>query len=146
MSRQIPRTNWNDNDLKNLTNVANHRARFDGFQYIWEHRLHKTWSTHYIIKFDTIEKYQSYLMYNMSNWNIELAARDRLAVKEFLKERAKQAKEYKTIIKISNKRLKPLKKIELIMEVNNTVPNDQIYEALGMSKATFYRYIKQLKK
>ena len=85
-------------------------------------------------------------MYNLHNWTTELNHRERVAIKQFLKERAKQDREFKTIIKISNKKLKPIKKIELILEVNNIVPNEQIYQALGMSKATFYRYIKTLKK
>ena len=81
-------------------------------------------------------------MYNLHNWTTELNHREKVAIKQFLKERAKQDREFKTIIKISNKKLKPIKKIELILEVNNIVPNEQIYQALGMSKATFYRYIK----
>lgn len=85
-------------------------------------------------------------MYNLHNWTTELNHREKVAIKQFLKERAKQDREFKTIIKISNKKLKPIKKIELILEVNNIVPNEQIYQALGMSKATFYRYIKTLKK
>ena len=146
MNRPIPRTSWSNDDLKNLTNINNHRATFDGFEYTWEHKLRRGWETHYIIRFDTIEKYQSYLMYNLHNWTTELNHREKVAIKQFLKERAKQDREFKTIIKISNKKLKPIKKIELILEVNNIVPNEQIYQALGMSKATFYRYIKTLKK
>ena len=52
----------------------------------------------------------------------------------------------KTIVKISSKNLKPLKKIELILEVANDVPNEMIYKAIGISKATFYRHLNYINK
>ena len=37
------RTSWSDSDLEKLTNRDNHRIRYNGFEYVWEHRLSSKW-------------------------------------------------------------------------------------------------------
>ena len=53
-------------------------------------------------------------------------------------------RELKAIVKISNKRYKAIKKVELILEVREELDNATIAKALGLSKATFYRYINKI--
>jgi len=143
-----PITSWVYDDLKNLTNIDNHRAVYDGYEYIWEHRLNGVWSKHYILPLVDVKKFKALLMFSLYNWNEELSNRDKDILKAE-KQRIKIVsrsidKQYKTIIKIANKKIKPIKKVELILEVSNNIPNDMIYKAIGISKASFYRYIKEI--
>ena len=142
------KTSWSYDDLKNLTNIDNHRAVYDGYSYVWEHKLKGVWSKHYIILLDDINKFKALLMFSLYNWKKELSNRDKDILRAD-RQKIKIAsisrnKQYKTIIKIARKKIKPIKKVEMILEVSSDIPNDLIYKAIGISKASFYRYIKEI--
>ena len=74
--RSNPITSWSYDKLKQLTLPKNHRAIFDGFEYVWQSKVDGVWSRHYIINFESLRKYESYLLFNISRWSTELRNRD----------------------------------------------------------------------
>tara|TARA_R110000823_G_scaffold247039_1_gene370869 strand:- start:329 stop:784 length:456 start_codon:yes stop_codon:yes gene_type:complete len=143
-------TSWPYEDLKSLTNLLNHKSVFDGYSYVWKAKIKGKWINQSVKLFDTEKEYKSVLIFTMYRWSKELQDRDNKIFKDTqlkeLKTKKELDKKYKTIVKISSKNLKPLKKIELILEVANDVPNEMIYKAIGISKATFYRHLNYINK
>jgi len=143
-------TSWSYEDLKSLTNLLNHKCVFDGYNYVWKAKIKGKWINQSVKLFNTQQEYKALLMFTHYRWSKELHNRDKEIYKEIkateLKAKKELDKKYKTIVKISSKNLKPLKKIELILEVANDVPNEIIYKAIGISKATFYRHLNKINK
>lgn len=143
-------TSWSYEDLKSLTNLLNHKSVFDGYSYVWKAKIKGKWINQSVKLFNTEKDYKSTLMFTLYRWSKELQDRDKKIYKDIqlneLKAKKELDKKYKTIVKISSKNLKPLKKIELILEVANDVPNEMIYKAIGISKATFYRHLNEINK
>ncbi len=146
--KQNIKTSWSNKDLKSLTKRANHRYIYDGYEYVWEHKLSGTWSKHCIKLFKDVKKLKEYMAFNIANWTLELTKRNEDESK--LEARIEMAKvnmidrELKAVVKISNKRYKAIKKVELILEVREELDNATIAKALGLSKRTFYRYINKI--
>ena len=147
--RSKPKTSWSYDKLKQLTILKNHRAIFDGFEYVWQSKIDGVWDRHYIINFETLKKYESYLLYNIARWSTELKDRDKdmlLTQVRVLRDAEKtKARELKKIVTIYKKPFHKIKKIKMILEVSSTVSNKEIYKAIGLSKSQFYNYIKQIK-
>ena len=149
-SFESPASNWSHAQLKTLVDLENHRYRFDGYEYIWESKASGDWSRHCINNFSSLGTLKHYRMFNIKHWsksldalNKKAAIDDRNAAKVF--ERIVD-KEFKAVIKIAKKRLKPIKKVQLILEVKSELDNATICKALGLSKRTFYRYIDKINK
>lgn len=147
MSKRIFITSWSTDDLTKLINPMNHKLIFDGYEYYWYHKINYTrWELHYIKPFQDINIYNNLLHATIYKWNNELEARkvktDKLEAAK-LKEKKKNINK---IIKISKRSLKTVKKLKLILEIDNSIEDRDIYKALNISKATFYRHIKNLKK
>jgi len=149
-SLELPASNWTHSEFKLLTDLNNHRYTFDGYEYVWESNVSGSWSRHCINNFKTLSRLKHYRMFNIKHWNKELdvlnkkaAIDDRNAAKVF--ERIVD-KEFKAVIKIAQKKLKPIKKVQLILEVKSELDNTTICKALGLSKRTFYRYIDKINK
>jgi len=147
-SLESPNSNWSHNELKALVDLDNHRYTFDGYEYIWESKVSGDWSRHCINNFNSLGMLKHYRMFNIKHWskglevlNKKAARDDRNAAKVF--ERIVD-KEFKAVIKIAKKRLKPIKKVQLILEVKSELDNATICKALGLSKRTFYRYIDKI--
>ena len=119
-----PASKWFYNDLKLLVNLDNHRYTFDGYEYVWESNI-KHWTK------------------DLEKLNRIKANEDRNAAKVLEKI---VDREFKAVIKISKKKLKPIKKVQLILEVKSELDNATICKALGLSKRTFYRYIDKINK
>lgn len=147
--KQNTKTSWSNRDLKSLTKRANHRYIYDGYEYIWEHKLSGTWSKHCIKLFKDVKQLKQYMSFNLAQWSLELAKRNKDEAE--LEARIESAKvnmidrEYKAVIKISKKKYKPIKKVQLILEVRRDLDNATIAKALGVSERTFYRYINKIK-
>ena len=148
--RSNPITSWSYDKLKQLTLPKNHRAIFDGFEYVWQSKINGVWSRHYILNFETLRKYDSYLLFNISRWSTEVNNRDSaMLLKQIKEERvleSQKRRELKKIVTIYKKPLKKLKKIEMILEVGSSIPNKEIYKAIGLSKTQFYNYISKIYK
>lgn len=146
--RSKPKTSWSYENLKELTLPKNHRVIFDGFEYVWESKTGGSWSRHYIINFDSVKKYESYLLYNISRWTTEVKDRKDDFIRNEIRKKRKDLKaknkELKKIVTIYKKPLKNLKKIKMILEVNSSVSNKDIYTAIGLSKTQFYNYINKI--
>tara|TARA_R110000796_G_scaffold118129_3_gene231498 strand:- start:8 stop:502 length:495 start_codon:yes stop_codon:yes gene_type:complete len=149
-SFESPASSWSHNELKMLVELDNHRYAFDGYEYVWESNVSGEWSRHCLKNFSSLGMLKHYRMFNIKHWskvlqvlNKQSAIDDRNAAKVF--ERIVD-KEFKAVIKIANKRLKPIKKVQLILEVKSELDNATICKALGLSKRTFYRYIDKINK
>ena len=105
--RSKPITSWSYDKLKQLTLPKNHRAIFDGFEYVWQSKIDGVWNRHYILNFNTLKKYESYLLYNIARWSTELKNRDKdMLMKQIKEERAIERlkkRELKKIITIYKK-------------------------------------------
>tara|TARA_B100000768_G_C11045186_1_gene275956 strand:- start:100 stop:552 length:453 start_codon:yes stop_codon:yes gene_type:complete len=145
---KVMKTSWSNKDLKSLSKLSNHRYIYDGYEYVWEHKLSGTWSKHCIKLFKDVKKLKEYMAFNLSQWSLELAKRNK--GESELEARLESARvnmidrEFKAIIKISKKKYKPIKKVQLILEVREDLDNATIAKALGLSERTFYRYIKKI--
>lgn len=148
--RSNPITSWSYDKLKQLTQPKNHRAIFDGFEYVWQSRIEGVWSRHYILNFESLRKYESYLLFNISRWSTEITNRDTAMLLKQIKEdrivENKKRRELKKIVTIFKKPLKKEKRIEMILDVSSSVSNKEIYKAIGLSKSQFYNYINKIYK
>tara|TARA_R110002153_G_C13202995_1_gene487151 strand:+ start:517 stop:1011 length:495 start_codon:yes stop_codon:yes gene_type:complete len=145
-----PASKWFYNDLKLLVNLDNHRYTFDGYEYVWESNVLGEWNRHCVNNFSTLGKLKHYRMFNIKHWTKDLEKLNRIKANED-RNAAKVLekivdREFKAVIKISKKKLKPIKKVQLILEVKSELDNATICKALGLSKRTFYRYIDKINK
>jgi hypothetical protein len=72
----MSRTSWSDDDLEKLSRKKNHRVRYNGHNYIWEHRLKgNKWEKHSIDCYDEYRKPLHEIHYWTYNYGKELSER-----------------------------------------------------------------------
>ena len=49
-------TNWSTEDLLHLKELTNHKVVYDGYEFVWMHRLYGEWNRHYVNNFEDYNK------------------------------------------------------------------------------------------
>jgi hypothetical protein len=137
-------TSWNDEQLDKLCDPRNHRIKYDGLEYWWEHKLvSNNWDLHYIEGFDDYKVPYYWLKFWLSLWQKELAERKINSSKAYLKEMKSYLKATSEAIDIANKPgMKTKTKIKAIREL---LPNETvtaIADMLKISKQALHKHLK----
>ena len=68
-------TNWNTEDLMHLKEMTNHKVIYDGYEFVWMHRLYGEWNRHYVSNFEDYNKPMSWIHHHTYNWGKEYRQR-----------------------------------------------------------------------
>tara|TARA_R110000772_G_scaffold32045_8_gene78735 strand:+ start:2381 stop:2782 length:402 start_codon:yes stop_codon:yes gene_type:complete len=68
-------TNWSTEELKHLKEMTNHKVVYDGYEFIWMHRLDGEWNRHYVNNFEDYNKPMSWIHHHVYNWGKEYRQR-----------------------------------------------------------------------
>ena len=68
-------TNWSTEELKHLKEMTNHKVVYDGYEFIWMHRLYGEWNRHYVNNFEDYNKPMSWIHHHVYNWGKEYRQR-----------------------------------------------------------------------
>ena len=68
-------SNWSTEDLLHLKELTNHKVIYDGYEFVWMHRLYGEWNRHYVSNFEDYNKPMSWIHHNIYNWGKEYRAR-----------------------------------------------------------------------
>jgi hypothetical protein len=137
-------TSWSDEQLEKLCDPKNHRIRYDGFEYWWEHKLvSNNWDIHYLEGFEDYKAPYHWLQFWLHKWANELSERKVKTSKTYLKEMKKYLKATEKAIEIANSPgIKTKTKIEMIQEL---LPNESITaiaDMLKISKQAIHKHLK----
>ena len=137
-------TSWSDEQLEKLCNPRNHRIRYDGFEYWWEHKLiSNNWDVHYLEGFKDYRVPSHWLKVWLYNWLKELTERRIKSSKIYLKEMQQYLKATEEAINIANKPgMKTKTKIKTIQEL---LPNETVTAMADMLKISTQALHKHLR-
>ena len=68
-------TNWSTEELKHLKEMTNHKVVYDGYEFIWMHRLDGEWNRHYVNNFEEYNKPMSWIHSHVYSWGKEYRKR-----------------------------------------------------------------------
>tara|TARA_R110000796_G_scaffold95908_1_gene201353 strand:- start:584 stop:985 length:402 start_codon:yes stop_codon:yes gene_type:complete len=68
-------TNWSTEELKHLKEMTNHKVVYDGYEFIWMHRLDGEWNRHYVNNFEDYNKPMSWIYSHVYRWGKEYRQR-----------------------------------------------------------------------
>ena len=68
-------TNWSTEDLMYLKEMINHKVIYDGYEFVWMHKLYGEWNRHYVSNFEDYNKPMSWIHHNVYNWGKEYRQR-----------------------------------------------------------------------
>ena len=68
-------TNWSTEDLLHLKELTNHKVVYDGYEFVWMHRLYGEWDRHYVSNFEDYNKPMSWIHHHTYNWGKEYRQR-----------------------------------------------------------------------
>tara|TARA_R110000851_G_scaffold205552_1_gene357548 strand:+ start:1312 stop:1749 length:438 start_codon:yes stop_codon:yes gene_type:complete len=68
-------TNWSTEELKHLKEMTNHKVVYDGYEFIWMHRLDGEWNRHYVNNFEDYNKPMSWIYSHVYRWDKEYRKR-----------------------------------------------------------------------
>ena len=140
-------TSWSDAELLALRDAKNHRIIYDGFGYVWEHKLNDEWELHSIFKYREYDYYCHLIYYWSHQWGRELSARLNSKSNSALKEIKSKGRIMKKIVKIASYNDMSVEdKIKLIAELMPDEPQSYIADILGVSRRTVNRHLNNKKK
>ena len=127
---------WNTEELKQLKEITNHRVVYDGYEFVWEHKLNNIWERHYVRNFDDYNKPMSWIHFNISKWNKEYDKRSL----DYLNEMKKNLEIEIKITEISREaNIRTKNKINEILKLKPSMNNQQIADILGVTTRTIRR-------
>jgi hypothetical protein len=137
-------TSWSDEQLEKLCDPKNHRIRYDGFEYWWEHKLvSNNWDLHYIEGFENYKVPYHWLKVWLHKWAEELADRKIKHSRTYLREMKQYLQATEQAIEIANSPgIKTKTKIEMIQEL---LPNETVTGMAAMLKVSKQAIHKHLK-
>tara|TARA_R110000765_G_scaffold400985_1_gene496256 strand:- start:205 stop:591 length:387 start_codon:yes stop_codon:yes gene_type:complete len=127
-------TSWSNEELRKLTNLANHKISADiAGEYVWSHNLSGKWEIHSIQVFTEMNKAYSWLYFWLDNWGKELRERE-----------IKKAKADRRRLKVIKKSTKMTNK-EKVLELRTLMTSytlQDIANEIGVSLSTVKRSLK----
>lgn len=135
------KTSWSDSDLEKLTNPKNHRIRFDGYEYVWEHKINKSWERHAIHNFEDYKRPYVSLQSWLWNWSKELMERKMKQASDYFKDMETYLKNTKKVLEIKNGPYKTKKKIQMIQELMPSETVTFIADVLDISRQAVHKHI-----
>ena len=135
------KTSWSDNDLEKLTDPKNHRIRFDGYEYVWEHKINNSWERHAVNNFEDWKRPYASLQYWLWNWSKELMERKMKYANEYLKHMKAYFKNTQRVVEIKNGPYKTKRKIEMIQELMPSESITFIADVLDISRQAVHKHL-----
>lgn len=132
---------WTIDDLQELSKASNHRVRYDGTGFIWEHNISGEWELHSIFTYKSYNYYMHLIHFWCAKWGQELQSRRRSENRRVLKELKHKKRIQNKIIKIqSYNNLDLSDKVKLLTELLPDEPQSYIADILGVSRQTINKY------
>lgn len=138
-------TNWNDDELYKLCDANNHRIKYTGFDYVWEHNINGKWELHSIYRYKNWKKHYRNLKFWLNQWSRELSDRRVNKSKDCLDSIKNHLKSMEDVIEIANSNMKTSAKIK---EILNIMPNETvtfISNVLNVSRQSIHKHLKNKK-
>jgi hypothetical protein len=143
MEDNMLKTSWSDEDLKKLCEPTNHRIRYDGYEYVWEHRVNgNKWELHSVWLKDNFNKLYANMKFWLYQWSKELTERKIKSAESYFAEMTKYLKATEVAIHIKNSDLTTKAKIKEIKKELPSVTVKFLSDLLNISRQIIHRHIK----
>ncbi len=138
----MTRTNWSDRDLQKLSQYRNHRIIFDGFNYIWQHRLKgNKWETHSIDCYPEPLRPLHEIHYWTSKYRKELSERQSKQDSIYYREMKLYLYRINKVKRLrDNRKIKTRDKVKVIMNLIPEMSTAGIAELLNISRQMVHRH------
>ena len=143
---QSIKTSWSDEQLDKLCVASNHRISYDGYEYVWEHKINgNSWEVHCITRYEDYTTLYSFLKFWLHMYKVEAKQRKDKQEKKILKdirELLKMSETYKTIS--DRKDLSTKEKIELMDRSYKIKDIDMVSKILKISHTLIRKHLREL--
>lgn len=129
------------NQLKKLSNIENHKIKYDGYDFWWYSRKDKDFTLHCIKPFLEHKSVLSHIKYWIPVYNTMVVNNDN-AVSNIVNDVINDVRIY-DIVK-SN--IKTIDKVIAMLDIKPYLTQTEIAEYLDMSKMAINKHIKKIKK
>ena len=138
----MSRTSWSDDDLEKLSRKKNHRVRYNGHNYIWEHRLKgNKWEKHSIDCYAEYRKPLHEIHYWTYNYGKELSERQSKQDSLHYRELKRYLSITARMVRIrENPKLKTRDKIRMVMKTMPKKTAVGIAELLNISRQMVHKH------
>ena len=129
------------NQLMKLSNIENHKIKFDGYDYWWYAIKDNSYELHCIKPFSDYKTVLSYIKYWIPAYN-ELVINNDNAVSKMVNDVMNDVRIYDIV----NSDLKTIDKVISILDIKPYLSQTEIAEYLNISKMAINKHIKRIKK
>jgi len=134
--------NWTTEHLHQLKEITNHKIVFDGYEFVWMHKLDGKWDRHYIKNFEEYKMPFSWLMEALHTWKVVYNQR----MKDYLKEMSKGLDVDVQVSHIyKDHELKTSEKIKQMLDIKPSLTNKDIAQLLEMTNRGVRRHVNNIK-
>lgn len=138
------KTSWTDSQLEQLFKPDNHKIDFDGYQYVWFHKLDEVWEIHTSKLYDNQKLLSSHMKFCYSTWRKEYLGRiDKKSITHF-RNNNKELRKKESIYRIARSNLKTKIKIEQLKNINPNISTKELCNLLEKEKGIICRYNREL--
>lgn len=132
-------TNWSTEDLLHLKELTNHKVVYDGYEFVWMHRLYGEWNRHYVNNFEDYNKPMSWIHNNIYYWGREY----RLRQVKYLADMRKSLDIDIKIREISREaNVKTKQKVLEVISLRPSISNKEISDILDVTIRSVERHRK----
>jgi hypothetical protein len=132
-------TNWDTEELLYLKEMTNHKVIYDGYEFVWMHRLYGEWNRHYVNNFEDYNKPMSWIHHNVYNWGKEYRHRHT----KYLDDMRKQLDIDIKIREISREaNIKTKQKVLEVISLRPSISNKEISDILDVTVRSVERHRK----
>ena len=137
------KTSWSNEQLEKLCEPKNHRIRFDGFDYVWEHRIDgNKWELHSVFLKPDYKTLYGNMKFWLYQWSRELTDRKINAAEDYLKSMQQYLKATQKAVEIKNSSMTTKDKIVEVKKVLPEISFKELADILDVSRQIIHRYIK----
>ena len=128
---------WNKEELKQLREITNHRIDYDGYEFVWMHKLDGKWKRHYVRNFPDYNQPMSWIYYCISIWNKDYNKMHKRYIKDMKRNLDIEIK-ITEISREANSRTKD--KVNEILRLKPSMSSRNIADVLGVTIRTVERH------
>ena len=142
----MDKTSWTTEQLSALTFYENHKVIYDGYNYIWFHKLEPNkWELHSIKEFENLIDAYSWIHYCIAKWTKELYERKKEASFKYLANMKSELYITEQAYNIAkDTQLKTKQKVSLILDLLPETKSSDIAKMIGVSKRVINKHISVL--
>ena len=130
---------WSKEELKQLKEITNHRVDYDGYEFVWMHRLNGKWERHYVRNFSDYNQPMSWIYFCISKWTEDYEDIQKKYIKD-MKRNLDIEIRITEISREANNRTKD--KVNEILKLKPSMSSKDIADVLGVTVRTVERHRK----